>query len=93
MAMPGSPGAPAPVTVFALFTRLWAMWDRATGGGPCPNLPHASLPEPQHTQGLPTAYVVCRVPAGAAWLTICDKLPEADFDGLCSLWFLNTQNE
>lgn len=44
MAMPGSPGATAPVIILALFARLWAWWSKAYEGGPCPSLPHASLP-------------------------------------------------
>lgn len=46
-------------------------------------------PEPPHSQELPTHYTVCSASTGAAWLTICDKLPKEDFDGLCNLWFLH----
>lgn len=55
MAMTGSIGTTARVTVLPLLTHLWAWWDRAAGGGPCPSLPHSSLPEAPHiSQGLPT---------------------------------------
>lgn len=63
------------------------------GEVPAPTCPMPVCSEPKHSQGLPTHYVVCRAPAGAVWLTICDKLPEADFGGLCNLWFLHTQSE
>lgn len=43
-AVPGSPGATASVTIAALFAHLGAWWDRARGGGPCPNLPRAPPP-------------------------------------------------
>lgn len=93
MAMPGSPGAlPQSLSLLCLPTS-------GHGGArllrevPAPVCSMPVYPEPRQSQGLPTHYKVCCAPTGAEWLTVCDKVPKEDFDGLCKLWFLHACTE
>lgn len=89
MAMPGSPGA-----ILALFAHLWAWWDMASEGHPCPSLSHASLPCPPHSQGLPTHYTACHAPTGAAWLIVSvSNYQKRTLMGSAPLWFLHACTE
>lgn len=64
------------------------------GTGPMGEVPAPTCPElPPHSQGLPTHSMVGHAPAGTVSFTICHKLPEADFGGLCGLGLLCTQSE